>query len=68
MSVITTQTLQQNGISSPEQLTMYLSANGTGADNLAANGGAVQWGPVAATPKFRAYGMYFALVIGAWWY
>jgi len=37
LEIITTQTLQQNGISSPEQLTMYLSANGTGADNLAAN-------------------------------
>jgi iron complex outermembrane receptor protein len=37
LEVITVDTLRQNGISSPEQLTLYLTANGSGADNLAAN-------------------------------
>ena len=37
LEIITTQTLERNGISSPEQLTMFLTANGSGADNLAAN-------------------------------
>jgi iron complex outermembrane receptor protein len=37
LQVITTQELTRNGISSPEQLIMYLSTNGTGADNLASN-------------------------------
>lgn len=37
LQIITNADIQQNGISSPEQLTMYLTANGTGADNLAAN-------------------------------
>ncbi len=38
LQVITTQELQRNGISNPEQLIMYLSTNGSGADNLASNG------------------------------
>ncbi|MEI9928132.1 MAG: TonB-dependent receptor [Sphingomonas sp.] len=38
LQVITTQEIQRNGISSPEQLIMYLSSNGNGADNLASNG------------------------------
>jgi iron complex outermembrane receptor protein len=38
LQVITTQELQRNGISSPEQLIMFLSTNGSGADNLASNG------------------------------
>ncbi|MES2445197.1 MAG: TonB-dependent receptor [Pseudomonadota bacterium] len=38
LQVITTQELSRNGISSPEQLIMYLSTNGSGADNLASNG------------------------------
>ncbi|MFM5929359.1 MAG: TonB-dependent receptor domain-containing protein [Novosphingobium sp.] len=37
LEIITPQVLEQNGISSPEQLTMLLSANGSGADNLASN-------------------------------
>ena len=37
LTVISNAEIQQNGISSPEQLIMYLSTNGTGADNLAAN-------------------------------
>jgi iron complex outermembrane receptor protein len=37
LQIVTTQELQRNGISSPEQLIMYLSTNGTGADNLASN-------------------------------
>jgi len=37
LEVITADTLRQNGISSPEQLILYLTANGSGADNLAAN-------------------------------
>ncbi|WP_404334811.1 TonB-dependent receptor domain-containing protein [Sphingomonas sp. MMS12-HWE2-04] len=38
LQVVTTQEIQRNGISSPEQLIMYLSTNGNGADNLASNG------------------------------
>ena len=37
LQIISNVEIQQNGISSPEQLTMYLTANGSGADNLAAN-------------------------------
>ncbi|UZK65957.1 TonB-dependent receptor domain-containing protein [Sphingomonas sp. M1-B02] len=37
LQVITTQEIQRNGISSPEQLIMFLSTNGSGADNLASN-------------------------------
>ncbi|URW76109.1 TonB-dependent receptor [Sphingomonas donggukensis] len=37
LQVITTQELERNGISSPEQLVMFLSTNGSGADNLASN-------------------------------
>lgn len=37
LQIITTQELQRNGISSPEQLVMFLSTNGSGADNLASN-------------------------------
>ncbi|WP_213981366.1 TonB-dependent receptor [Sphingomonas sp. dw_22] len=37
LQVITTQELSRNGISSPEQLVMFLSTNGSGADNLASN-------------------------------
>ena len=37
LQIITTQEIQRNGISSPEQLIMFLSTNGTGADNLASN-------------------------------
>lgn len=37
LQVISTQELSREGISSPEQLVMYLSTNGSGADNLASN-------------------------------
>ncbi|RYD56352.1 MAG: TonB-dependent receptor [Sphingomonadales bacterium] len=37
LQVITTAEIQRNGISSPEQLVMFLSTNGSGADNLASN-------------------------------
>jgi iron complex outermembrane receptor protein len=37
LQIITTQEIQRNGISSPEQLIMFLSTNGSGADNLASN-------------------------------
>lgn len=37
LQVVTTQELQRNGISSPEQLISFLSTNGSGADNLASN-------------------------------
>jgi iron complex outermembrane receptor protein len=37
LQIITTQEIQRNGISSPEQLLMYLPSNGTGPDNLASN-------------------------------
>lgn len=37
LQIVTTQEMQRNGISSPEQLIMYLSTNGSGADNLASN-------------------------------
>jgi iron complex outermembrane receptor protein len=37
LQIVTTQELQRNGISSPEQLIMFLSTNGSGADNLASN-------------------------------
>ncbi|MFL6863055.1 MAG: TonB-dependent receptor plug domain-containing protein, partial [Allosphingosinicella sp.] len=37
LQIVTHEELQRNGISSPEQLIMYLPTNGTGADNLASN-------------------------------
>ena len=37
LQIITTQELSREGINSPEQLIMYLSTNGNGADNLASN-------------------------------
>lgn len=37
LQIITNQEISRNGISSPEQLIMFLSTNGTGADNLASN-------------------------------
>ncbi|MBA2771540.1 MAG: TonB-dependent receptor plug domain-containing protein, partial [Sphingomonas sp.] len=37
LQIITTEELQRNAISSPEQLVGYLTTNGTGADNLASN-------------------------------
>ncbi len=37
LQIITNADILQNGISSPEQLIMHLSSNGSGADNLAAN-------------------------------
>ena len=37
LQIITNEEIQRNGISSPEQLMMHLTTNGTGADNLAAN-------------------------------
>ncbi len=37
LQIITPQEIQRNGISSPEQLMMFLTANGSGADNLASN-------------------------------
>jgi len=37
LQIITNQEVQRNGISSPEQLIMYLPSNGSGADNLASN-------------------------------
>ena len=37
LQIITTQEIQRNGISNPEQLISFLSVNGNGADNLASN-------------------------------
>ncbi|MGE0179804.1 MAG: TonB-dependent receptor [Sphingomonas sp.] len=37
LQVVTTEELQRNSISSPEQLMMLLTTNGTGPDNLASN-------------------------------
>lgn len=37
LQIITTQELQRNSISSPEQLISFLTDNGSGADNLASN-------------------------------
>jgi iron complex outermembrane receptor protein len=37
LQIVTTQEIQRNGINSPEQLLMYLTTNGSGADNLASN-------------------------------
>ena len=37
LQVVTTQELQRNAISSPEQLVGYLTTNGTAGDNLASN-------------------------------
>lgn len=37
LQIITNEEVQRNGISSPEQLLMHLTTNGTGADNLASN-------------------------------
>ncbi|WP_066793858.1 TonB-dependent receptor domain-containing protein [Sphingomonas soli] len=41
LQIITTQELSREGISSPEQLVMFLSTNGSGPDNLASNGDVV---------------------------
>jgi iron complex outermembrane receptor protein len=37
LQIITNQEIQRNGISSPEQLIMFLPTNGSGPDNLASN-------------------------------
>lgn len=37
LQIITQQEISRNGISSPEQLIQFLTANGTGANNLASN-------------------------------
>jgi iron complex outermembrane recepter protein len=37
LQIITTQEIERNGISNPEQLISFLTNNGTGADNLASN-------------------------------
>ena len=37
LQIISTDDLTRNGIANPEQLTMFLSSNGSGADNLASN-------------------------------
>lgn len=37
LQIVTTQEIQRNGISSPEQLILFLTTNGSGADNLASN-------------------------------
>jgi iron complex outermembrane receptor protein len=37
LQIITNEEIQRNGISSPEQLVMFLPSNGSGADNLASN-------------------------------
>lgn len=38
LQIVTPAELSRNGISSPEQLIMFLTTNGSGADNLASNG------------------------------
>ncbi|RYD64356.1 MAG: TonB-dependent receptor, partial [Sphingomonadales bacterium] len=38
LQIITNAEISRNGISNPEQLVMFLSTNGSGADNLASNG------------------------------
>jgi iron complex outermembrane receptor protein len=37
LQIVTTEEMSRNGINSPEQLLMFLTTNGTGADNLASN-------------------------------
>lgn len=37
LQIITNRDIEREGISSPEQLVMFLNSNGTGADNLASN-------------------------------
>jgi len=37
LEIITSADIERNGLSSPEQLTMFLTSNGSGADNLASN-------------------------------
>jgi len=37
LQIVTTQEIERNGISSPEQLLGFLTTNGTGSDNLASN-------------------------------
>jgi len=37
LQIITTADLEKNGLANPEQLNMFLTSNGTGADNLASN-------------------------------
>jgi len=37
LQIVTTQEIERNGISSPEQLMMFLTTNGSGPDNLASN-------------------------------
>lgn len=37
LQIVTNEEIERNGITSPEQLIMYLPTNGSGADNLASN-------------------------------
>ncbi len=67
LQIITAAELTREGISSPEQLLMYLSSNGTGLDNLASNadvvGGAQRGNNGAASANLRGQGAAATLVL-----
>ena len=67
LQVITQADLAREGISSPEQLVMYLTANGSGLDNLASNadvvGGAQRGNNGASSANLRGQGAGATLVL-----
>ena len=67
LQIITTQELSRNGISSPEQLVMFLSSNGNGPDNLASNsdvvGGAQRGTNGLSSANLRGQGSASTLVL-----
>ena len=67
LQVITPADLAREGISSPEQLLLYLSANGSGLDNLASNadvvGGAQRGNNGASSANLRGQGVGATLIL-----
>lgn len=67
LQIITNQELSREGISSPEQLVMFLSSNGNGPDNLASNsdvvGGAQRGTNGLSSANLRGQGSASTLVL-----
>jgi iron complex outermembrane recepter protein len=68
LQIITTQDIEREGISNPEQLVALLSSNGNGADNLASNADVVAPGPQrgingASSANLRGQGAGATLVL-----
>jgi iron complex outermembrane receptor protein len=67
LQIITNEEIQRNGISSPEQLMMYLPTSGTGPDNLASNsdvvGGAQRGTNGLSAANLRGQGSASTLVL-----